>query len=278
MKNTNSLSPALAKHLSGILLILTIFFVGCNKEETPILDPAPDIPPKSTMIMDFADFTEPDTTLFKSTTTYQNWGWAATNIVVWNVAITINLAVPVASFHEAFNHEGVFDPETNSWVWSYNFMAGGVAHLAKLNASLVSEGVQWEMYISKNNHYTDFLWYSGLSNLTNTHGYWNLNNKPQEPFEYLHIEWNRDIENETADVKYSNVIPGNANNGSYIHYGITNELPYNTFYDIFSVSQNNINNIEWNRENKNGRIRDEIHFGDFEWKCWDTSLLDTDCE
>jgi hypothetical protein len=273
-----SLSQTTAKKVLVITLLFSIFGISCNKDETPVPEPAPGIPPKSTMIMDFADFTETDTTSGKSTATYNHWGWATTNILVWNIAISINLAIPVASFHEAINHEGVYNPETSTWIWSYNFYAGGIVHLAELHASLVSEGVKWEMYISKNNHYTNFLWYSGISNLTNTHGHWEMNKNPQESTQYLYIEWNRDIDNGTADIKYTNIIPDNEDNGSYIYYGVNNELPYNAFYDIYSVSQANLNNIKWHRETKDGRIRDEMHFGDFDWRCWDNSLQDTACE
>lgn len=278
MKKADRTTQTFTKHLMIIILLAAIFFVGCNKDEDPIPDPAPDIPPKSTMIMDFSDFTHNDTTILKLTYSHQHWGWAAANIVIWNGIIAAHMAVPIASFHEAFNHEGVFDPDTDTWVWSYNFIAENIMHLAQLHASVVNEGIEWEMYISKNNHFSDFLWYSGISNSTNTQGYWSLSKTPQNPTDFIYIEWNRDPEGETANIKYTNVIPEHVNNGSYIHYGINNDLPYNAFYNIYSVSHENMNNIEWNRVTKEGRIRDAMHFGDFDWRCWDTALFDSDCE
>lgn len=278
MKKTNLFTQTTTRYLLGILFVIALVFSSCTKDEDAAPEPAPELPPEASFVMNFTDFTEADTTAYKSSDSYQNWGYSAANVLVWNVVLTVTLAVPVASFYEAFNHEGVFDPATDSWVWSYNFVANGVAHLAELHASLVDDGVKWEMYISKNNHYTDFLWYSGVSNLSNTNGYWELNKTPQTPSDFLYIEWNRDPVNGTADIKYTNIIQGNADNGSYIYYGVNEQLPYNRFYDIYSSSKDNITNIEWHNVNVEGRVRDELHFGHFDWNCWDANLLDTDCE
>ncbi|OQX78371.1 MAG: hypothetical protein B6D61_05745, partial [Bacteroidetes bacterium 4484_249] len=222
------------------------------------------------------DFVNGDTSVYKSTMTYKNWGWAATNVTVWNAVITLTLAVPIAAFYESFNHEGVYDPATDSWVWSYNFNAGGI-YLAELHASLVAGGVKWEMYISKNNTYNDFLWYSGITNLNNTAATWELNHKPEDPTPFVLIEWERDIQNENANIKYTNVIPNGSENGGYITYGIENDSILDAFYQIYNKGQDNITDIKWNRTTKNGQVRDEKHFGDFEWKCWDENLMDIIC-
>lgn len=257
------------------LPLLLIFTMLACSDENPVPQPAPDIPLKSTMVMDFDDFTGQDTT-GKSTVSYQHWGRAAAHVWVWNTAITINLVVPVASFHEAFNHEAVYDPGTETWTWSYNFWAAGAIHLAKLQAQLISEGVEWKMFISKTNAFTDFLWYSGVSNIDYTSGYWELKSNPQDPTDFLLIEWNRNPQNETADIKYTNVIPEGDGNGSYIFYG-TDVNPANAFYNLYGSQEDNLVNIEWDRDNKDGRIKDEVFFGDTDWRCWDTDLLDADC-
>ncbi|MCF8367936.1 MAG: hypothetical protein K9G76_02750 [Bacteroidales bacterium] len=268
-------------HQLTFLFLAMLFLIvsSCTKEEDPVLNKtAPDLPPENSFAINFNDFSDIDTTAFKSSLTYQNWGWTATNVAVWNTVLTITLVVPVAAFYESFNHQGIYDPDTDSWVWSYNFFAGGVAHLASLHASLVSEGVKWEMYISKNNQYSDFLWYSGVSALDNTHGYWELNQNPQEPNEFIYIEWNRNLSDGTAEIKYTNVIPGNASNGSYIYYGIDESQNFDAFYNIFAIAEDNMVNIEWSRADKDGRVRDAFHFGDFDWRCWDMNLMDITCE
>ena len=63
-------------------------------------------------------------------------------------------------------------------------------------------------------------------------------------------------------------------NGGYINYGITNETPYNAFYDIYNKGQDNHTNIEWNRTTKEGRVKDAQHFLDAVWHLWDSNLDD----
>ena len=95
---------------------------------------------------------------------------------------------------------------------------------------------------------------------------------------FLSIEWNRNVEQNTADIKYTNIMPGDAASGSYISYGKTNDDPYNRFYDIFGQQENRNINIEWNYENLFGRIKDSLHFGDPDWHCWNEQLFNIDCQ
>jgi hypothetical protein len=261
-----------------VVLVMLLSLSSCTKDEdTTEPKPAPTIPPASTFAMDFNDFSNIDTTAYKSGLTYNNWGWAAWNTGVWNAILTITFAVPVASFYESFNHQGVWNPSEDKWIWSYNFMAGGVVHLAELKASLVIEGVKWEMYLSKTNSYNDFLWYHGISNLTNTEGEWHLNENPSSPGEIILIEWHRNSQGTEADIKYTNVKQGAPENGGYIFYGINISNPFDAFYNIYGASADNLLTIEWNRTTKNGRVMDEAHFGNTDWHCWDEMLMDIDC-
>ena len=270
-------------HSSGLILVLffliVTIFIACNKDDDTVSGTAPNLPPESSFMMDFSDFTGADTTAaYKSGLSHQHWGWAATNIFVWNAVLTITFAVPVAAFYESFHHEGVWDPDVDAWVWSYNFMVGGVSHLAKLQGSLVDGGVRWEMYISKNNAYSDFLWYWGFSNGSNTEVEWHLNGNPQDLEELISIEWNKNYETGEANIKYTNVKAGAPEEGGYIVYGIANGEYYNAFYDIYSAQHDNLLEIQWHRTQKYGRVKDEFHFGTDEWNCWDEILLDVDCE
>ncbi len=278
MKTIKILSVKSSRIILVLIFLLGIVFYSCNKDDNES-NPAPKLPPETSFVMDFTDFTDIDTTaMYKSSQSHHHWGLAVTNVVVWNAVLTITFVVPVAAFYESFNHGGIWDPEISAWVWSYNFIAGGVVHLAELQGSLVDEGVKWEMYISKNEAYSNFLWYWGISNSENTAGEWHLNGNPEDQEELILIEWNKNPEIGEADIKYTNVKEGAQEEGGYIFYGVNQDEIYNAFYDIYSANYDNLINIQWHRSNKNGRIRDEHHFGDFEWRCWDESLLDTECE
>lgn len=236
------------------------------------------IPPQSTMIIDFSEF--PDTSsgdgLQNVVVSRNNWGWAALNVSVWNSVLTLTLAVPVATFVEAFNHQPVQQPD-GSWLWQYTVNVQGGSYTAKLYGKIVTEGVEWKMLLSRAGVYTDFEWFKGSSNLPATEGTWTLNKDPNLPSPFLYIEWHRNTQEETADIKYTKLSPTLPENESSIFYGKTNEIPYNRFYQIFNADENSLIDIKWNYELHFGRINDPIHFEDELWHCWDETLNDIVC-
>ncbi|HOW30122.1 MAG TPA: hypothetical protein PLP88_01020 [Bacteroidales bacterium] len=258
--------------VSGVLIILlaTTHF-SCKKDEEKT---APTLPPESTFIMDMSDFSGGE----KSTAaTHLHYLWAVANVSIWNTILTVNLAVPVASFREAFNHEAVYDPATESWVWSYNVTVGSDVYLAELHGSFITNGVNWEMYVTKNGSFSDFEWYSGQSNLAGTEGSWILKNDPVNNQDFIKITWHKNTDG-SADIKYENVLVTSSNKGTYIVYGINNEADFNAFYNIFYTANTNLTEIKWHRTNQNGRVKDPGHYSDSNWHCWDGSHADVVCE
>ena len=256
-------------------LLISVTFVSCNKNENT--DPtAPQLPPESSMVMDFSGFTNPDDTAsVRELATYQNWGHSYVNVVVWQTIIKAGMAVPVAAFYESFKHEAVYHPDENNWTWSYNFVAGGVTHEAELTGFIVSDTVNWEMRITKDGQYTDFLWYYGKNSFDRSGGYWILNEKPTDPNKLLQIDWKYEGEG-IGDIKYTNIKPDGNENGGYIWYG-TLEGEMTRFYNIFNKGKDNHTDIEWSHQDRHGRVMDPIKFGDSDWHCWDTSLQDVIC-
>jgi hypothetical protein len=204
-----------------------------------------------------------------------NWSWAAFHVGVWNVIITVGLAVPVTAFVESFNHIPEQQPD-GSWVWSYEVTVGGIVHSAELHALAVGGDIEWNMYVSKEGFYADFNWFSGVSNLISTEGTWTLNRAPDDPSPFVGIEWHRDPATETGEIKYTNIVPDGPENGGYIHHGITDEA-FDAFYEIFNKGQSNVINIEWSRTTKDGRVKDPAHLGSENWHCWDSALQDIEC-
>mgnify|MGYP006288369827 CR=1 FL=1 len=256
------------------LVILLAVFNQCKKDKDP---GAPDIPPETTFIMDFSDFdTTQSSKAFYSKSvkgtdsTINNWIHAAGNVFAWNVIIIIGMAVPVGSFQAALaqNSEYLGDDE---WQWSYSFTAGG-SHTAELHAKLNGDEITWTMYID------DFKWYTGVSKVNARSGYWILYKSKLQPVEYIQIDWNRDPDNNTWDIKYTNIEDGNVEKGGYIKHGIVSGGSYDAFFDIYNKGQDNLTEIEWNRTTSDGRVKDENKFGDTEWHCWDTSLQDINCQ
>ena len=268
------------KLLKYFIISITVFLflnTGCKKKD----EPAPDIPPKSTFVMDLSDFSSSDKSILADSS---NWGFAALNVGFQNIVITVNLIVPVAAFVECLNHEAEYHPDDETWTWSFSFVAGSATYTAELLADLVNDQVHWEMRISKSNSFSNYLWYEGDSKVNRTEGTWTLYrdtvtpNVPTNSIPFVGILWHRNTSDGTCDIKYTNIIPNGPENGGYITYGITNQTPYDAFYDIFNKGQVNLTEIEWNRTNKDGRVRDSLHFGDTNWHCWDTTLVNDTCE
>ena len=261
------------------LLGLIVLIVSCEDDKTTNpQDEAPTIPPQSSMVINFDEF--PDTSSLSkidfSLATKRNWGWAAYNVSVWNSVLTLTLAIPVAAFVEAFNHQPVQQPD-GSWLWQYSVAVGEALFTAKLFGKGVTEGVEWKMLLTKEGTFTDFEWFTGFSNLPATEGNWTLNKDPNTPTAFLYIEWHRNTTEGTADVKYTNIIPAAPENGSYIFYGKTNEIPHNRFYQIFGSQENRMIDIKWNYEQRFGRVKDPIYFENENWNCWDDKLDDITC-
>ena len=262
--------------LSGtgfITLILIVLLTGCKKDEEKN---APVIPPASSFVMDFSGFSNPsDTAGNRETSSYYNWGFSYVNVVSWNAVLTVGLAVPVAAFNESFNHEAVYHPGQNNWTWSYNVTSNNIVYEAELTGTLQADSVKWEMRVTRDNLFNDFLWFYGKSAIDQSGGYWVLKENPLTPVNLLKIDWHKYSGN-TADIKYTNITAGGAEFGSYIFYGITTGV-YNRFYKIYKHTADNLTDIEWNTDNHIGHVKDPLQFGDNLWHCWDTNLMDTVC-
>ena len=123
--------------------------------------------------------------------------------------------------------------------------------------------------------FVDFLGYYGKSALSGSGGYWIIQEDPVSPHPLFQIDWHQ-YSDGTADIRYMNVKPGDQENGSYIFFG-TALTGLDRFYDIYNKGQDNLTEIEWSSVNKNGHVKDLNHFGDEQWHCWDTNLMDVVC-
>lgn len=264
------------KFLALIFLALSVSLFSCKKDKD---EPAPDLPPSSTMVMNFGNFEDTTGNGKMLDTTKINFVHAATNVYWWSLVVTLHAVVPVAAFQEALNQNASYDSNSKTWTWEYNTnVSVWGQYNCRLEAKLVGSNVQWEMYISKSGLYTDFLWYSGLSAVDGTNGTWRLYQNPTSTKNaYMDILWHRNT-NGTEDIKYTNIVPGSNQNGSYIEYGTTQVDPnYNAFYNIYGIANNNLLEVKWNTQIKEGRVKDGSKFNDADWHCWDNSFTNTTC-
>lgn len=263
-----------------MLSFAVILFTGCKSEEEAEAPKAPEIPPVSTFMADLSfptDMEGANNGRLKGEGEHAHWTFAATNVVIWQSVLTVHLAIPVIAFAESFNHDVEYLADEKKWRWAYSFDEGQHTYEAKLYTKLDGDNVRWEMYVSKSDAFENFLWYSGVSALDKTHGSWTVNAYPEhEPKALLLIEWHKEAD-DIADIKYTNIEEGGNDKGSYIHYGTIAEEDFNTFYDIYLKSQENLVEIDYNTTTKQGRVTSKKHFEDEVWHCWDSSLINIDC-
>ncbi len=303
MKRTRLI--VVAAHILLIASLLALFSTACtsnnnggsNDGNTDKTTEAPKIPPQTTFVMDFSDFTGASSTGSQATASplasYVGQGetgrvdvnalgdrtyfdFSAFNVGFWNLVGTFGLAIPVSCFTESLKQTPVKQPD-GSWVWTYSVTVQFVTYTAELHGKYIDSGVRWDMYVTKQNEFTDYLWYYGESDLANTQGYWVLRAEPAKATDLLRIDWHRDPVKETGDIKYTNIVPNGPENGGYISFVVSDGQPYNRSYTIFNKGKNETTFIEWNETTRAGRVKDSVHFGDDSWHCWDSSLNNTVC-
>ncbi len=273
------------------LIILSCFtlplLTACEPEEEP-LEP----PPMSSMVMDFDSFPSensttqveqlrlaPESIYFSHTNSLTNHQFATLKVFFWSTLIAVGQAVPIHVFQTALNHLPE-KQDDGSWVWKYSTTFQNVKYSARLVGKVVAETVEWEMYVSKEGEFTDFKWYTGVSQIDRSGGSWVLYEDPTAPKAIFTITWGRDSSASTAFLKYLNTKEG-INNGEYIQYAkIANTNGYDAQFSIYLINDldttlSHTEMVEWNIATRAGRVQDPNHYGDNTWYYWDESLADT---
>ncbi len=261
--------------LNSTALILAVLLISgtglrsCNNQE------APELPPVSSLLMDFSDFEDNSQTTKSTDPSYVNWPHAAANVVVWNIITSITMAIPVTAYAAALDQEATYLGD-NTWQWAYDFTFGNTTYSAKLVGARISNAeFTMEMYISAAGAlgFTDVLWFEGTIRYDHTHASWTLYENPYDPSPLLSAEWNMDYETDAFDMTYTNIRPGNVENGSSIRYDYDPaDTIYNSSY-VIATSSNTVN-IEWHRTDKDGRVSDPAFYDDSDWHYWNEILQD----
>jgi hypothetical protein len=280
------------KNISSFSLIIALLFVlfgGCVKKDNP-----PSLPPSNSMTIDFSDFASGKKSVETDNLSKGinpaakiNWTLAATTAGFWNLLLTVNLAIPVASFKKAIENTPVY-LENKKWEWKYSVNFIGVTYNARLTGQIQTSDVKWEMYISKTgiDAFSEFLWFSGTSALDAKSGQWTLNHSQAFPEPLLQIDW-KVTGTEIGSIKYTYIRALKDNRTtdlfktSYIEYGLTTGA-LNAFYNVHYNNSTTTSDfkdvtIEWSTTNHNGHIKALHYFQDSNWHCWDGTGNDVTC-
>ncbi len=272
--------------MKKIKIFLTIITLGIISSSCVKHQPAPELPPPGSFVMDIDGMwkNSPEPVSYSGILPRSNFLFAASNIYWWNTVLTVQMFIPVAAFLESFNHEAVWDGTTKSWIWSYPWSLFNDFYEAELHGKVNNDEIEWSMYISKTDDYTDFLWFTGISKTDNSTGTWTINKDPEDNIKdpgnslpFLNIQW--DINpNGTSDITYTNIMEDSADNGNFIRYGKVDDTDLDAFYDIYKTWEDDLINIKWNTTTHYGRVLSMLHFTNPYWHCWDEFFENIACE
>ncbi len=263
IKTLKSVSYALILSLG-----LTFALTSCGSNSEPM-----DLPPAESLTIDLSLF---PTHATKSAELYAyNWAYAYGTIWWYNAHAFAAVLVPTVAYKEAFNHEPTYI-EDGTWQWAYSVTVFGNSYGVVLTGTRIDRSTfSMEMKLSMMGGFQDFTWFSGVIRYDLSEVNWTLYKSPDNPTEFLSIEFVKDYETEVGNIKVTIVDPDNDFYGSYIQYGEDPEQEYSAYYNV--LKQDSTVNIEWSMTDLYGHVKSSEWFKDNEWHCWSETLQDVDC-
>jgi hypothetical protein len=175
-----------------------------------------------------------------------------------------------------------------TWQWQYSVEGFTSQYTARLVGKVLTNGVQWEMYISKKGiqPFDEFLWFEGISSTDGNSGQWILYHSAAFPERTIQIDWEKK-EEKVGEIKYTYVRQNNDQgqkdnfNGSTLTYGLQNK-EFDIYVNIHAYNEQdkkfNDSFIEWSSKIYTGHVKAVNFFNDNNWHCWDSEGNDTTCK
>ncbi len=264
------------KSLGIFVIAVLLLNTSCREDPVEKVPDAPNLPPEASFVMDYNSFSEATNKKGYVKSGYTNFGYAGINILFWNTVLTVNLAIPVAAFSESFNHEPEYIGNLE-WVWSYEVTVSDQKYQAELHGKMINADIEWKMYVSKEGEFSDFLWYEGTMDSTYKQIEWIIYQSPADPSHFLTVNYLNDEANGKQSIRYTKAEKVTTTKASYIEHGNLTGVDMDRYYIIYLQNEGKLTEIEWNYANGNGHVRDEVHFKDTKWHCWNEQHQDIAC-
>ncbi len=250
--------------------ILTIFFIvifvfsSCDQSQPP------ETPDVSTLFLpEIEEYTTKNSD-------NENFFHASTSVIEWSSILESDFNIVKKAFLLIIETEPKKEHQSK-WVWNYKLSLDNKEYDIEFSANVMADKtVLWEMKVSDNENYQNFLWLFGSQNENASAGQWILYEKPSNNVEYLQIDWTYNFDDNTYTLKYSKIKPETQDNGSYILFGNDQDGDYDIYYDIYHSNIENYIEIDFNSVNQTGRIKDFQYFQDSLWHQWDENQNDID--
>ena len=260
-----------------VMALLSGYLIGCSQEDEPqAMQEAPMVPSAATLDMKIYTFSEEDASNSR-TMAEGKWnafhaGWGFN---IWAIIVKAQVAVPAAALHEAFKQTPLLT-EDDRWLWTYDVEVIGNNYQVELYAK--NQGNQqagWEMYLSKEGGFQDYLWITGTSDRGSKQGQWIVN---KEAAELMRVDWKKGSSDTLTELTYTHLEAGSEHEGSYVKYQTLSEGDYNVAYSVYLSNEANTLKVNYHTETQVGRVSDEKRFKDEAWHCWNSDFEDVSCE
>ena len=257
-----------------ILCIMLTGLAGCieNAAESENGDTPPELPPDSSMTMDFSAFgygkLAPSAAMSQ-----KNFNAAAGRVLILDLGVIIILAPPAALFKAAQTTTPILQPN-GSWLWEYKVKFLGQEYEANLTGRLQGFKTVWSMKVTNlalPNPLDNFEWYYGEAALDNRSGEWHFFDPatPEEANEVLVLEWSVK-NNGDGGIMLSNTNERGEGFGDELSYSVDGTTATVEFFDN---SENLTAFIEWDLITIAGCIRVPGYNGG-KLACWNENKQD----
>lgn len=259
---------------------LSLSLFACSDESTapdPV-EAAPELPPTSTMQMDFGFFSPGARTALGTAgaESAAHWNWI--NAIVRVTAIQLItlevLGPPATAFGLALGTE----PEKvdrDTWRWEYTWREGGENATIELEGSWAVNGVDWMLWVSGNVDGQTFdhdLWYRGHSSLDGHTGHWIFTDLEDDPSEVARLDWSSSgISGDELELGI--IDPESPDFGDHIAFSSAGSTCTVEWTD---ESENDVSFVTWDENTGVGSLQ-VPDYNEGRRACWDEDQEDTTC-
>lgn len=268
--------------LLAIILVASMALAGTSckkkKDDPPIPDTPPTLPPIESLKMDFSDFNSlPSKGTAKIIEdTYVNYTAAFNNVAFWRTLLEDDLlAIPVAGLANALTKTGQ-EVSSGTFEWSLSFSALGTSYVGDLVAvkGTTSYTVQLNVAPSSSPAST-FKYFDGTISNDLSSADWNIFMNSSGSVKVLDGLYSYNAISEFESLNFTYVEPSQTETNSSIEYNYVSTADYNAAF-YMSMSTGDVD-VEWDMSSKAGRVMSSAAFTDSDWHCWNDILADIVC-
>jgi hypothetical protein len=257
----------------GVLVLLPALLSACKDSTEPDNGTPPVLPPVASMQVDLSFFAQAGGAAeVASGAVGLNWAAAALRVGVANLAVSLVLAVPAATWAAAGSQTPTV--EEGKWHWRFNAQQGGVTHAAHVTGYLDGSESVWEMRITNTAlGLNEFLWYDGRAALDGAAGSWSFHDAATgSATEAGRIDWTH-ASNTSWRVDFTDTNSASPGAGDVLRYESSGTARNVSFVD---VSTGETVEIGWDSVTKAGWLIAPAYNNGLK-ACWDASLNDAAC-